>query len=152
RQYDPRVGRWWSNDPVTFPGRSPYEAMASNPIGMADPFGDCPEGDENCPSLEDAVVGVEYTYDVGRLWEVHLNQDGDKFWHLEGVTVLASRDPLIASPRKGFNPSSMGIPWVMDEFNDNNLPHVPIPELNGAELTTVGIDPYKIQLKRIGNN
>jgi RHS repeat-associated protein len=39
RQYDPRVARWWSNDPMTFPGESPYMAMDGNPVALSDPMG-----------------------------------------------------------------------------------------------------------------
>jgi len=43
RQYDPRVARWWSHDPVV-QGGSPYAAMFDNPVGFADPFGNDPPG------------------------------------------------------------------------------------------------------------
>ncbi|MFN8714132.1 MAG: RHS repeat-associated core domain-containing protein, partial [Bacteroidota bacterium] len=39
RQYDPRVGRWFSPDPIVKVFESPYAAMASNPILYADPSG-----------------------------------------------------------------------------------------------------------------
>ncbi len=44
RQYDPRVARWWSNDPVTFPGRSPYTVNNGNPVYFSDILG--AQGDE----------------------------------------------------------------------------------------------------------
>jgi len=46
RQYDPRVGRWWSLDPKAdrFPSASPYAFSFNNPIRLSDPRGDCPEG------------------------------------------------------------------------------------------------------------
>ncbi len=40
RQYDPRVGRWFSNDPKFNPSESPYAAMSNNPIMNTDPLGD----------------------------------------------------------------------------------------------------------------
>ena len=42
RQYDPRVGRWLSLDPLEkkYPGISPYTAMGNNPIFFVDPNGD----------------------------------------------------------------------------------------------------------------
>ena len=60
RQYDPRVGRWWSNDPVTFPGRSVYEAMGGNPIALQDPYGDS-------TSAATATAGEprEFDHDIG---------------------------------------------------------------------------------------
>ena len=48
RQYDPRVGRWLSLDPLMaqFPDVSAYVAFANNPIYFIDPFGLAPIGDE----------------------------------------------------------------------------------------------------------
>jgi len=39
RQYDARLGRWWSMDPLRQPGESPYAAMGNNPILASDPMG-----------------------------------------------------------------------------------------------------------------
>lgn len=42
RQYDPRLGRWFSLDPLAdkFPWQSPYVGMDNNPIALSDPLGD----------------------------------------------------------------------------------------------------------------
>jgi RHS repeat-associated protein len=42
RQYDPRIGRWWSVDPEkeALPWQSPYVAMNNSPIQFNDPEGD----------------------------------------------------------------------------------------------------------------
>ncbi|WP_341903563.1 RHS repeat-associated core domain-containing protein [Fluviicola taffensis] len=40
RQYDPRLGRWLSIDPVTKEHRSPYDGFNNNPIIYVDPRGD----------------------------------------------------------------------------------------------------------------
>lgn len=44
RQYDPRLGRWKSLDPLMakYPNQSPYVAFNNNPIFFTDPFGDDP--------------------------------------------------------------------------------------------------------------
>ncbi len=44
RQYDPRLGRWWSPDPKMdkYPGWSPYNFAFNNPINVTDPLGDDP--------------------------------------------------------------------------------------------------------------
>ncbi|CAF3303892.1 unnamed protein product [Rotaria socialis] len=44
RQYDPRLGRWLSPDPLMskFPGWSPYAFAFDNPIWFNDPDGDAP--------------------------------------------------------------------------------------------------------------
>src|SRR5690554_7003906 len=48
RQYDPRLGRWKSLDPLMamFPNMSPYVGFANNPIFFTDPYGLAPEGGE----------------------------------------------------------------------------------------------------------
>ena len=47
RQYDSRVGRWLSLDPLMsdFPGKSPYMSFDNNPIYFTDPYGLAPQGD-----------------------------------------------------------------------------------------------------------
>ena len=40
RMNDPRVGRWFSIDPITHSWMSPYTSMDNNPILFIDPFGD----------------------------------------------------------------------------------------------------------------
>jgi RHS repeat-associated protein len=42
RQYDPRIGRWLSRDPLAnqFPHQSPYIGMDNNPAYLVDPYGD----------------------------------------------------------------------------------------------------------------
>ena len=44
RQYDPRLGRWLSPDPLiaNFPSWSPYVFAFDNPIWLNDPDGDVP--------------------------------------------------------------------------------------------------------------
>ena len=45
REYDTRVGRWMSRDPVTHFHQSPYNAFDANPVALADPSGADAEGD-----------------------------------------------------------------------------------------------------------
>jgi RHS repeat-associated protein len=40
RNYDARLGRWWSVDPRPNQSLSPYAAMNNNPVRFADPLGD----------------------------------------------------------------------------------------------------------------
>lgn len=48
RQYDPRIGRWLSIDPLfqNFPWQSPYVAFDNNPIYYKDPKGGAAEGQD----------------------------------------------------------------------------------------------------------
>lgn len=47
RQYDPRLGRWLSTDPVIKFALNPYNALSNNPIVNTDPRGDDDFFDEN---------------------------------------------------------------------------------------------------------
>ncbi len=56
RQYDPRLGRWLSLDPVTHHHFSPYSAFDNNPIYWADPSG----ADAIKPPPETILGGLEW--------------------------------------------------------------------------------------------
>ena len=65
RQYDPRLGRWKSLDPLMsmFPDMSPYVGFANNPVVYTDPYGLEPEGggDDDMATIigEDRRKGLE---------------------------------------------------------------------------------------------
>lgn len=44
RQHDPRLGRWFSPDPVFQPWQSPYTSMDNNPMMLVDPLGNSTVG------------------------------------------------------------------------------------------------------------
>jgi RHS repeat-associated protein len=48
RQYDPRLGRWTSLDPLMgqFPWMSPFVAFDNNPVYYTDPYGLAPDGED----------------------------------------------------------------------------------------------------------
>ncbi|MFT5780060.1 MAG: RHS repeat-associated protein [Crocinitomicaceae bacterium] len=58
RQYDPRLGRWKSLDPLMrkYPSMSPYVAFNNNPILLNDPKGDDPPPTRLYPNREDAPL------------------------------------------------------------------------------------------------
>jgi RHS repeat-associated protein len=60
RQYDPRLGRWASLDPLMmeFPEQSPYVAFDNNPVVFTDPFGLAAEGDPIQAALQAASRGI----------------------------------------------------------------------------------------------
>jgi RHS repeat-associated protein len=55
RQYDPRLGRWKSLDPLMsmFPNMSPYVGFANNPIFYTDPYGLAPTNGDGDPPKEE---------------------------------------------------------------------------------------------------
>lgn len=80
RQFDPRVARWWSNDPITHSWESPYAAMAGNPIALADPLGlegntaSNPQGRETEPT--DVNIGTAQWVKDGDTWIIETTMDG----------------------------------------------------------------------------
>jgi RHS repeat-associated protein len=52
RQYDPRIGRWLSIDPIQVAYESPYAAFRNNPIILTDPNGDFPSDGDPGKKLE----------------------------------------------------------------------------------------------------
>ena len=64
RQYDPRLGRWKSLDPLmaSFPWQSPYVAFDNNPIFYTDPLGLAAKGGDGEPVQK----GDTFTGDDGK--------------------------------------------------------------------------------------
>jgi RHS repeat-associated protein len=69
RQYDPRLGRWLSIDPLSkdFPWQSPYVAFDNNPLNKIDPDGAASHGPksyvrrgEQAPSKDASYVQYHY--------------------------------------------------------------------------------------------
>ena len=58
RQYDPRIGRWLSQDPLAdkFPWQSPYCSMDNNPIFYIDPLGLESEDPTDPPKNDETVL------------------------------------------------------------------------------------------------
>ena len=121
RQYDPRIGRWLTLDPLMslFPESSPFVAYANNPIIYIDPYGLAPtNGDEPNTNVKGSrekprhrwkdkegnrhkwKQGDTYEATDGSIWEYKGDDAGDKFserWvrtpilEIEEVVVSASR-------------------------------------------------------------
>ena len=109
RQYDPRIARWMSTDPVKFPSESPYVENHNNPIYWKDPMGNCPECDEN---NSDPQEGDTYTTKKG--WEFTYTEEG---WtgaghKLKNVEITPNNtkapkmdlDKVYADAKADFNP------------------------------------------------
>ena len=79
RQYDPRLGRWWSHDPVKQMGESPYAAMFNNPVLFSDVLGNDPPEDPN--KLKTGTFGYD---EIGE-WVVQRNVNTEEHvWTLIG--------------------------------------------------------------------
>ncbi|MEM7574580.1 MAG: RHS repeat-associated core domain-containing protein [Bacteroidota bacterium] len=68
RGYDPAIGRWLHIDPIFRFHESGYASMANNPIGLSDPLGLAPGGEEKDPEkkkLKETVL-----FDSGKQWSL----------------------------------------------------------------------------------
>jgi RHS repeat-associated protein len=91
RQYDPRLGRWKSLDPLMaqFPWMSPYVAFDNNPVFYNDPYGLASEvvnesgGDGEPEKRTNPKTGTVYT------------KDNDGHW-------VQNIDEVKVTPKKGF--------------------------------------------------
>jgi len=82
RQYDPRLGRWKSLDPMMakYPNMSPYVAFNNNPVFFVDPFGlegTNPGGEPKTHTLEkgETLSGLSEKYGVSVEELYELNPD-----------------------------------------------------------------------------
>ncbi len=103
RQYDPRLGRWKSLDPLMyqFPWMSPYVAFDNNPIYYTDPLGLASEGG---PEKDGTEIGEIGTGDDGNDYIWADNGDGKgSFWakiqNIEEVSVSAGNDNQIPASK-----------------------------------------------------
>lgn len=97
RQYDPRLGRWLTVDPLfyKFPWQSPYVAFNNNPIFFADPRG--LEGD---PPTETNDIGAP---DISN---VSLKDGSKRFIDKEKASKAFDKDP--SDPTYGYIKSGVG--------------------------------------------
>jgi len=63
RQYDQRIGRWWSIDPKykVYHGLTPYANNLNNPIKLYDPLGDCPPLNVGCQIVKKVYKRIAKT-------------------------------------------------------------------------------------------
>jgi RHS repeat-associated protein len=99
RQYDPRLGRWLSLDPLMsqFPWMSPYVAFDNNPVLFTDPLGLAPiNGDEggegeyvNRELTEEELGGSRHEYHaVGSAPRSHSSQEYQRWYEKNGGADL----------------------------------------------------------------
>jgi RHS repeat-associated protein len=131
REYDSRLGRWWSLDPLMakYPHQSAYAAFNNNPIYFKDPTGleGDPPGDPKTHQIQkgETLTGIAKKY---------------------GTTVedLASRNN-ISDPNKIFagstlniaDPSSGGSTASTDDGNTNTTPPTPFTGIPANTPVTV---------------
>ena len=115
RQYDPRLGRWKSLDPLMaqFPWQSPYCTFDNNPVFYTDPYGlESVNGDPPPTTMpKDAKVGDKSPDGV---WEVEETEGGVFEWvkyrDIEEIYVIAKKRTGNENPQGS----------LKNELNQNN--------------------------------
>ncbi|MGM0479664.1 MAG: RHS repeat-associated core domain-containing protein [Bacteroidota bacterium] len=104
RQYDPRLGRWKSLDPLMakYPNQSPYAAFNNNPVYFVDPLG--LEGDPPAGLPEDAEDGSVHEAENGNKYE-WIGGEGDEkgFWLETGDDMQILDEVVILADAKNAN-------------------------------------------------
>ena len=140
RQYDPRLARWWSLDPLMreFPGQSPYLVLDNNPLNKVDKDGkaatDPPPQDEirkgngpsslakrNNISLENLA---KFNPEVFKNYEKYENKNEywkneDKNWLIHPGQKLNITDPTNQTP--GLNLNGFGKANLITDFGASLL-------------------------------
>ncbi|MFT5860867.1 MAG: RHS repeat-associated protein [Flavobacteriaceae bacterium] len=129
RQYDPRLGRWKSLDPLmaSFPHMSPYVGFDNNPIFFIDPYG--------LSSSNDGVVQPEGTPDSPVDTDLYTDKDGQEWmysaksekWH----TVLAGGGIEKKAKRTGPTPYE-GSDLATNVYKENQEPGVSDKNISGG--------------------
>ncbi len=106
RQYDPRLGRWFSIDPVVHPFSSPYVAFSNRPITNTDPFGDC----DDCPNEAEALQAKTEAGNVshGEVWK---DKNGNTMEFDQDLGWLPSGN----NPTDNTSPVETGVEWLTGE-------------------------------------
>lgn len=98
RQYDPRLGRWKSLDPLMkqFPWMSPYVAFDNNPIFYIDPYGLSATNDGGPPEKDGTTLGETQTVDGTEWIWTKDGDEGNPYWakiqNIAEVTVVGDKD------------------------------------------------------------
>jgi len=138
RQYDPRLGKWLSTDPVTHHQFSPYSAFDNNPILYVDPKGsnawkplgnglwEAEEGDGAYTLAEDAQITVK------KAKEILAEQGKGTYVDVDGVEKSAV-DPgdVVQLPFTPEPPKDLTNPQEVERFNNK------LDELNNEQDATV---------------
>ncbi len=82
RSLDPRLGRWFSMDPVIHDHQSPYNAFDSNPVNIMDPTGADGEGNKETGQIT-ATIYIKF--------------DTDAFTGLEGQELQDAKDNYLTA-------------------------------------------------------
>lgn len=123
RQLDPRLGRWFSPDPVFQPWQSPYTSMDNDPINLTDVMGDCAVCDASTEYIVEETTEEEVNQNFGKK-----NDDGVRYHILydENDKVVFARKYTPAEQKQ--KQSSFKVDIVETDGKEINVAGARIPE------------------------
>jgi RHS repeat-associated protein len=126
RQYDPRLGRWWSVDPLVqdYPWSSPYVGLDNNPLRVIDPTG---EGTEDPQQKYQVQSGNT----LGGIAKDHNTTVND----------IVKMNPSIKDPNKIFPGQEINLPGSPNSSSSNAPQSSTVSNNGGTESTKTNATP-----------
>jgi len=113
RQYDPRIGRWMSIDPIIHANQGSYNAYDDNPVLYTDEFGDNAEI-KVTESTEAGQNGTAVVKANLRLYRASDMEDGDKFKKIVGSFTQLLNDELKTLPFVMIKNKQYNVVWEVN--------------------------------------
>lgn len=157
RQYDPRLGRWKSLDPLMakFPWMSPYVAFNNNPVFYIDPLGlegGNPDDDKEILSGEnnDLIINNDVPENECPLERQNpikipqdIDQDDDRKRTQMGMDAHATFDEFMYSWQPAYQ--AMGVSMRVNQPIRNNIklrPDLILPDNNSGQAAIYELKPH----------
>ncbi|HWY98808.1 MAG TPA: kelch repeat-containing protein [Bacteroidia bacterium] len=122
RQYDPRLGRWMSSDPIIQPWLSPYSAFNNDPIEYEDPLGlyaTKKEARQARRAAKKAGLDPSKIYKTGKSYGFNTVEDGAIVGNFKATSFGNTNES------KGSNNTASTPPILNFNFNFNTHPNPP---------------------------
>ncbi len=154
RECDPRLGRWFCRDPLTFPWQSPYCMMDNNPVLYIDPTGaGIFDSKAHKQAKKDAKKFEKAGYDGARVISEHDEQGHEIWWAQASIStgetanVIAGPSHREPAPDKNFvEYKSGGIESKVTLQSEAGILKWKDSGASGTEVTAFSIDIFKFDL------
>jgi len=97
-QYDPRIGRRWNIDPITFPWQSSYACFNNNPIYFIDPQGLFGTKKEAKQYKKDHDIKGKIKEGDDGVWSINSKKGGYSIWNDTEFGMGVVKGALITAP------------------------------------------------------
>ena len=117
RYYDPQMGRFTTQDPISLAGGVNLYQYAPNPVGYIDPFGLAKNKKENCPqsspgAMQKEVERGQAPKDISRVDRGHIPGQEPHIHYSDGTS--SNMNGGVHDAHKGLpNPSNKTRKWII---------------------------------------